>query len=467
MKFNIIIVVTLLFTTAISSCKFTKVPAPTNQLITSTTFSSNSTATAAVLGIYTQMVNDNLPYRLALFTGYTSDELINYSFNSSYDQFFANAINPTNNTVSLNLWSDLYKYIYQANAIIEGINKSSKLDSQVKTQLLGEATFIRGFSYYYLVNLWGAVPILTQTDYRENSIAKRNEVNEVYKQIITDSKTAEILLNEKFVDKTDTTETLDRIRPTKWSARALLAKAYAETGDWVSAVSMSELILNNSTTFYLEELNDVFLNTSHEAIWQLTMPQPNSINTTEGAYFILSSAPTTGSTNCSAISKWLLQEFEEEDSRKNNWIDSTVDNDNKYYYPFKYKIASNSTVTENSTVFRLAEIYLIRAEGSALQGDLVKSLSDLNIIRRRAGLKNLSANTKDEIIKAIWHERQIELFCEWGHRWFDLKRTKQIDSKMALVTPEKGGVWKPEYQLFPIPQSEINSNPKLTQNIGY
>jgi hypothetical protein len=62
------------------------------------------------------------------------------------------------------------------------------------------------------------------------------------------------------------------------------------------------------------------------------------------------------------------------------------------------------------------------------------------------------------------HERQLELFTEWGHRWFDLKRTGRMDSVMTRVASEKGTVWKPHYKLFPIAQEEINRNPNMVQN---
>jgi hypothetical protein len=67
----------------------------------------------------------------------------------------------------------------------------------------------------------------------------------------------------------------------------------------------------------------------------------------------------------------------------------------------------------------------------------------------------------------IAHERQVELFTEWGHRWFDLKRTGAIDTVMKNVAIQKGTTWNKNFQLFPIPQTEILANPNLVQNPGY
>ena len=79
------------------------------------------------------------------------------------------------------------------------------------------------------------------------------------------------------------------------------------------------------------------------------------------------------------------------------------------------------------------------------------------------------SNDQDSILNAILHERQVELFTEWGHRWFDLIRMQKINEVMSVVTPMKGGVWSQDgyQQLFPVPQSDININNKLTQNPEY
>ena len=118
-------------------------------------------------------------------------------------------------------------------------------------------------------------------------------------------------------------------------------------------------------------------------------------------------------------------------------------------------------------MFRLAEQYLIRAEARAQQNNISGAQADLNAIRTRAGLANVTATTQTGLVTAIYHERQIELFTEFGHRWFDLKRTGQLDAVMGIAAPQKGGTWASYKALIPIPASEISINPHLTQNPGY
>ena len=94
----------------------------------------------------------------------------------------------------------------------------------------------------------------------------------------------------------------------------------------------------------------------------------------------------------------------------------------------------------------------------------VFSKEDLNKIRTRAGLANTSALTQVEILDAILQERRLELFTEFGHRFFDLKRYNKIQSVLSAA---KTG-WDTHDALFPIPQVELGLNPNLKpQNSGY
>lgn len=78
-------------------------------------------------------------------------------------------------------------------------------------------------------------------------------------------------------------------------------------------------------------------------------------------------------------------------------------------------------------------------------------------------MENTTAVTQTELLDAILQERRVELFTEWGHRWLDLKRTNR--SAEVLDTLKIG--WEPIDILWPMPQSEMNNNPNLTQNNGY
>lgn len=130
----------------------------------------------------------------------------------------------------------------------------------------------------------------------------------------------------------------------------------------------------------------------------------------------------------------------------------------------------SGTVTEYTMVERLGEQYLIRAEAETHLNQLTNAANDINTIRSRAGLGGTAAATQIDLFTAILHERQVELFTEWGHRWFDLIRMGAVDTVMGPpgnVTKFKQGAWVATDTLYPISQSELDLNPNLSQNAGY
>jgi len=251
----------------------------------------------------------------------------------------------------------------------------------------------------------------------------------------------------------------------------LLARVYLYTEHWQDAETEATKVIGNTALYTLiTDPNNAFLKNNKEALWQL-QPVLNGYNSFDGFVFIRTSVPDLFYEPVSLRAAF-LNNFELGDKRKTAWVDSiTIDTDT-YYYPTKYDVKGGdpgTAVTEYPTIMRLAEVYLIRAEARAQQNNVGGAQADLNVIRTRAGLANTSASDKVALLLAVEKERRIELFTEWGHRWFDLKRTGKIDAVMSMVAPLKGGgAWNTDMQLYPIPANEILLNPKLApQNPGY
>ncbi len=141
-----------------------------------------------------------------------------------------------------------------------------------------------------------------------------------------------------------------------------------------------------------------------------------------GILFIL---PDTGPNlaNPVSLSGNLLNSFEADDKRLENWIGHVSVNGTEYSFPYKYKIgAVEAPTSEYIMVLRLGEQYLIRAEARAHLNKISDSQSDINVIRKRAGLSFITENDMEALLNVIDHERQVELFTEWGHRWFGHKK---------------------------------------------
>lgn len=461
-----------LFTFIILTCackKFVTVPLPGIESDISDIFTNDVTARSAMLGIYGEMIGKNgfasgNTRSAAYLCGLSADELESYSSMPMIREFYDNGITTGNKAIETALWGAPYKCIHAANIILEELPGAASVSDSVKNQLLGEALFTRAFCYFYLVNLFGEVPNVRSTDYHINATLPRASRDTIYKNIILDLRDAQKKLDVDYLN--NDTSYNERIRPNKWAATALLARALLYTGDWAGAEAQASLVIAATDKYSLEDsLNQVFVIKSREAIWQLKSNTPG-INTWEGKNLILISTPGNGESSSACLSKHLRETFEQGDLRRSLWVDSITTADKKtYYYPYKYKVKSGDELSEYSMVLRLAEQYLIRAEARVRLGNNVGATGDLNMIRRRAGLPAYSgASDKSPLIAAILRERQLELFSEWGHRWLDLKRTGQA-GKTLSETKTTG--WQDFDTLYPIPKNECLLNPFLTQNSGY
>ncbi|MES2331188.1 MAG: RagB/SusD family nutrient uptake outer membrane protein [Bacteroidota bacterium] len=470
-----------------TSCKkLTEVPAPATSITGASVYSSDETAIAVLTGLYSKMAANSIftgNTSFSIFCGLSSDEMTFWSGSTAlpYPYYYKNALALSGiaYTGGSEFWTPSYQYIFVCNSAIEGLNENtSTVTSGVKKQLIGESKFVRALCYFYLVNLYGDVPLILNSDYKTNASLSRTPKADVYKQIITDLLDAKNLLSPNFLNALLNGSSSERVRPSSWAASALLSRAYLYTQDYANAEAEATNMISSNTVFGLSTLNNAFLRAgsgNKEAIWQLQAVGISSslLNTYDGNYFII---PTTGPNNTQSfyVSNGLLNSFEAGDNRKTSWLASYGTGVNTIYYPYKYKQGSqsiNNPSTEYPMVLRLGEQYLIRAEARVQQGtNLSGAIADLNVIRSRAGLIGYNgAADKNSVLSAIMHERQIELFSEWGHRWLDLKRTGTVDAVMGTggACAAKGGVWNTIQQLYPLPYSDLQLNSNLVQNAGY
>lgn len=458
-----------------SSCKkFTDVPPPVTSISDAAVFTNDVTATAVITGMYSKTLTNGGfasggANSVTLFAELSADNLVNYPIiaSSPTQLFYTNTLAAAN-AQPFSLWSEMYSYVYTANEAIFGLANNTGVTPVLSAQLTAEAKFIRAFTYFYLTNLFGDVPLFTTTDYTANSKAARSPQTAVYNQIVADLVAAQAGLPDTYSQSA----TGERIRPTKWAATALLARVYLYMGKYADAEAQATSLINNNL-FGLPALNNVFLKNSTETIWALKPVIPGQ-NTPDAITFIMPATGPAPSANSVALSNDMVTAFETGDNRRTAWVGTaTVVNANPalnkvYNYAYKYKVNTfNAPLAEYSIVLRLAEQFLIRAEARAMQNNITGAASDVNAIRQRAGLNPTTASDQATMLTSILRERRVELFAEWGHRWFDLKRTKTVDATMNVATPLKGGKWNTNWQLYPIPLKDILTDPQLSQNAGY
>jgi hypothetical protein len=455
-----------MITTTLTSCKkLIQIPpnSPT-EISTSEQFADSATTITAMAGVYDYPASQGTGFTfndglLSLCAGLSSDELsIGSNSQASFLQFLQYGVTPLNSTVGP-LWNNPYVGIYDVNAVLSGVASSPGISASLKTQLTGELLLVRALYYWDLVNLFGAVPLVLTTDYNVSSKIGRTAVDSVNDQIMTDLQAAQQALPVAYPSQ-------GHIRPNLYTVKALLAKIYLYQKNWQAAYNAADTIIGSGLYSLVPNLDNVFLDGSTEAIWQLPATGVGAGDvTTDANNFI---PQTSGTAPNYPLTSYLLNAFEPGDQRLQNWtgmaIVSTGSANDTLYYPYKYKnVSLTSPTTEDFMIFRLAEQYLIHAEAAAELGNLGAAISDLNTVRARAGLGATTAATQADLLTAIMHERQVELFTEWGNRWFDLNRT---GTASTVLNAEKGG-FQSYMALYPVPFSQIEVNSLLGQNPGY
>lgn len=435
---------------------FLEVGVPKDQLDNDKVFHDGKTATAAVVNVYSMLRNngflsgnrEGVGYLMGCYT----DELKVVNTQDVNYRFFYNGTVLSTNAAVKNLWNYTYQQIYAVNNILEGLDTSGTLSNELEQQLKGEALAIRGILHFYLTMTYGDVPYITTTNYNTNrQIAKLSSIK-VLDNAVQDLKTAVSLLSENYISA-------ERVRINKNTAQALLARVLLYRGDWVPAIEYAQAVLDNGN-YKLEDIDKVFLKESKSALWQLKPDTPGK-NTLEGTAYSFTAVPAKES----VVSEALYNSFDADDLRKSLWFKSVGagNSDNIHAYKYKQRGATGTTSLEYSVVVRLEEVYLIMAECAAYAGDWEKCSKMLNLLRQRSGLTPVQLTDEETAVEAVLQERKKELFCEFGHRFYDLKRRGKLN-----VLLEVKPFWSSHFEKLPLPETELQLNPNLLpQNNGY
>jgi hypothetical protein len=460
---------------AVPGCrKYLEVPPPTGSISGASVFQNDKTAAEAVSYVYSGLLSLNTfdGPGVGFYTGLYGDELKNQSTLPVYLSLYGDAVGSSDNVTTF--WTTIYRHLYAVNAAIEGLTPATELN--YRSQWLGESYFLRGLLYFYLTNLYGDVPLVLGSDYLSNNGLARSPQADVYQQILSDLKQAQTLLDSKYRDGSGVVTT-DRGRPNKAAATALLARVYLYLKDWKNAEAQAGPVIADAADYQLVSLSRVFRVNSTEVIWGLVPYQALSFPylVEDARTYYLSAGVTPALVGIPAtLADSLVAAFEPGDTRYANWVGKdTVPASGStpatvYFYDSKYKATGTYTAAQEIVaMLRLAELYLVRAEARAQQNNLSGALADLNAVRARAGLTASAAVSQADVLAAILHERRVELFMENGHRFFDLRRTGNLDAVMSVLAPLKGGTWASFKAWWPIPLTDIQNDPHLVQTPGY
>ena len=460
---------------------------PVTQIVTKTDSTSISAADAEnlILGVYTSY--KGYAYGLEFNV---LDRITNGDVQS--DNCYSGGDNPDNITIDLfktnalnaNVtrdWSDAYGMIANATAAIYQVAACTDpaLTASRKSQILGETRFMRAFTYFDLVRTFGKVPLVLTLPDQSNSenliksvLVPQSSVDSVYDAILNDLWFARTYVG-------DVGASTSKFIVSKGAVNALLAKIYAtkSPANWDSvAYYCDQVIPKYSLVTDFTYLWDNNHRDNSEAIWELTYfgyGGSDQIGNWIPSQFIGSGwkkfeTPTndlvnTFRTEGDSVRLHASITFVDYGWQDNYWKDLSN-------FPILSKYNDPNNGTNDFYLIRLADILLLRAEAYNAQGDYTDAAALVNQVRARVGLGPTTAATTTDMALAIEKERRLELAFE-GQRWYDLLRTGRAIAVMNALKDGSGNNLNYNVQsyqlLYPIPQAQLDLNPKLVQNEGY
>jgi len=481
---------------------------PKTSLTTGNSYSTASDAEAALNGCYNIFYSsDYYQWEYVMLGDVGSDNA--YPGGNNEETFFDyNRHNlPTSNHHNYVNWGALYRGIARSNILLDKINiiTDGALTADRKKQIIGEASFLRAFNYYQLVKTYGGVPLELSSNTADPAITRKARATEkeVYDQIVKDLELAVTNLPDNY----GSVASVNKVRATKGSANAMLAKVWAQRSDrdYAKVLTYANLVINGGGAYSLSSNYADLFDGAHyfnsESILEIPFQEGNWSASSWGVQLFL--APEDGWQKYCVPSKNLVAAYDAQgdDVRKNanisfmtkdgnganiswpdeNWnpcMDSTIG----IPFNFKQKHPGGWASGDDYYLLRLADIVLLKAEAQNETGATTAAIATLNIIRNRAGLTSLATTLSKEATKAaLLNERRLELAFE-GQRWDDLVRsgtavstmTSLNDNAFSCVANFPGNPVKMDYShvttqhvYSPIPQLEIDANPNLVQNPGY
>lgn len=401
-----------------------------------------------------------------------------------------------------NWWNGLYGVIAQTNLVLQKVPPITPMDAAQKKRILGEANFLRAWSYFYLVRLFGDVPLITKPvdatspDLNPSRIPKED----VYKQIVDDLTAAE----GAGLSWTDATG-----RISLGAVKSLLAEVY---------LTMAGFPLNKGAAYYqlaATKANEVITSGNFNLFKSLvdlhSVAQENKVEQIFSIQYLVGVAenPMQGVMlpNFKDISKYgteigsavptnqFYNSFEAGDARKKDsigffytsyWSEGFKLPKKDLSAPYIYKnfdIDAHGTLGKEGTgqsslnwpQIRFAQVLLTYAEAQneVGGGPNAAAWKALDTIRTRSQLTTpaIGTFTQATFREAVWRERWHEL-CYEGITWFDMVRLRKVyvesingfDNFIGHAFPDNGAKLANKHLLLPLPTTEMKNNPNLKPN---
>lgn len=476
-----------------------------NQLTEQTFWKTRADVLAGVGATYNLLRNVNSGYwgvrGVELSNGRGDDFFIRNDVKDLYQ--FSTFTNTADNGTVNNFWKGCFQGIFRANQILENIG-NIEMEEAERKEITGEAKFLRGLNYFLLVINFGDAPMFLKMPVnRDDYYVAKSPADEVWKQVFKDFEEAAAALPLTYSAEW-------KGRATQGSAIGYLGKAYLYHKDWAKAETtfkrlmvapfQYDLMPDYSHNFDLDHENN------QESVFEIqaqdaggSSPWSTGANESLGVTTAQEFAPAQ-------ISGWfeayptdkVLNEFKKEKTTDDDFdprLYATLvweGQEGTFYtkpistfFPTEFKFKSRFKKYQNHTqdseakgskgadytssinerALRFADILLMHAEALTMQGRPQEAYADVNRIRVRAHLANLTPGYgQAQMMTEIRHQRMVE-FCREGLRFYDLRRWGLLEQE--IKNSDKIGrdfLVVKKHELFPIPQAEMDANPKMVQN---
>ncbi|HPE57647.1 MAG: RagB/SusD family nutrient uptake outer membrane protein [Bacteroidia bacterium] len=500
--------IAVIFLLIASGCEKFLDEQPQGQYSTADFFQTADHALLAINAAYVPLSFANSDNRLWVFAEVASDDAVKGGFPGDQadigliDNFLIYSDNGNIETT----WGIYYEGISRCNAILDNVPDIA-MEQALKDRILGEAYFLRGLYYFQLCNIFGNVPLILRVLNPDEMQVPNTTREEVLLQIKKDFSAAVEKLGKALNASPGIYPSGEFGRATPGAALAFLAKTYLLMENWEAAYTTAREVKN-----YGYALMEVY-NHNFQVAYENNMESIFEIQHISGF------SPVTGS----RLNQWLAPRarngygFDEPTQdfvnafeitatgvadprldytigRKGGlWINgepydttwsSTGFSQKKYLQPeTEIPLSTRGDADLNFTLMRYAEVLLIEAEALCEAGMTSEALAPLNEVRRRAReaylydetlpgygtipeglLPEITTTDPVQLRAAIRHERRVELGFEC-QRYFDIMRYGQEYANAALGDRENFNYMI--HKVFPIPQSELETNGNITQNYGY
>lgn len=472
-KYIVCVALSLLF---LSSCNNFLALSPEHQINENNFYKTEADFENALVGVYASF-REIYTHEIFYLAELTSDNAEVSISSSSVAEMEFDEMNITpSNTIVQGFWTKVLFTIARANILLVRLEQSD-LSMESKARIASETKFIRAYSYFLMVQIFGRSPI-THGEFRSpediaNADLSLKSLEEVYAEIIKDLKEAEEIADDDFQE--------DKGRVSLGAIQGLLGKVYLTRHQYTEAIHTLGSLIERNVYSLEPDYKTLFSpgnSNTRESLFELKFISGfNQGN----EYSVLFTPASTGllannqqGSGRITPSLDLMDAYEEGDARKKASVGDTIrPNGVKEYSRHGLKFVDLNAENPrdgsvNFTVLRYADVLLMYAEALNEDDDINGAQAYLNMVRSRADLEGVEISNKEDMRESIAKERRLELAYE-GHRWFDLLRTGKTQETMNAFFVGKGLNFTVQNHelIFPIPRREIDINPELGQNEGY